>query len=83
MPRSQRYDHDPPSPALHFAGSNDGVFRVIAALHDDIRTEELHEIEWRVVRENYYQIDTFERRQHVAAFGIGANWTSAAFEPTY
>ena len=79
MSWSEGNDEDPSSPTFYFGGADDRVFRVIAALDDDVRTKMADKIERRIVRENYDEIDAFERTQHVRPLGVGAHGTCRAF----
>lgn len=73
MSGSERHHYDAPSPAFHFRCADDGVFRIVATLDDHVGLEMPDEIERRVLRKNYDEIDAFERRQHVGALGIAAH----------
>ena len=80
MSGRQRHDHDDAAPAFHFIGADDRVFRIITTLHDHIGAQNLDEIEGRILRKNYNQIDTFEPGQHIASFSVGANRTGWSLE---
>jgi hypothetical protein len=73
MAGSERHYYHAPSPALHFRCADDGVFRVVAAFYDHVGLQMRDEIEGRVFRKNYYEIDAFERRQDVSALGVAAH----------
>ena len=83
MSRCQwHYDHSP-TPALHFRGTDDGVFRVVAALDDYIRAQDSDQGERRVFRKDYNEIYTLETGQHVTALRISAHWPRRSFEPSH
>jgi len=83
MSGSEWHDQHLPTPPLHFPRADDRVLGIIAALHDDIGPEVFDEIERSVLRENYDEIHTFERCQHVSSLGIAANRTHRTFEPPH
>jgi hypothetical protein len=83
MAGCERHYHHAPSPALHFRGTNDGVFRIVAAFDDHVGLEMPDEVERRVLRENYDEIDAFERRQHVRALGVAAHGAGRALEAAH
>lgn len=83
MSGSKRHYHDAPSPTLHFLGTNDRLFRIIAALDDYVRLEMLHEVQRRVFGEYYDEIDALETCQHIRAFGVAPHRTRRAFEAAY
>ena len=83
MSRRQRHNNDSPAPALHFSGAHNRVFRVVSALHDHIGTKKLNEIERRVVRKNYNEIDAFEAGHDIASFSVRAYWAIWAFQSPY
>ena len=80
MSRSERNDEDASSPTLYFGGADDRVFRVIPAFDDNVRTKMADKIERRIVRENYDEVDTFERAQEVRALGVGTYRTRRTLE---
>ena len=80
--RERNYD-DPSAPALHFVGADDRAFIVIAALHYDVRLENLDELERRVLGENNDQIDTFHGGEHECALGSAPNRPARTFEPAH
>jgi hypothetical protein len=83
MAGSERHYHDAPSPTLHFRRANDGVFRIVAPFDDHVRLEMPDEVERRVLREDYDEIDAFERRQHVCAFGVAAHGARRTLEAAH
>jgi hypothetical protein len=76
----QRNDEDPSSPTLYFGGADDRVLRVIPTFDDDVRAKMADEVERRIVGENYDEIDTLERAQHVRPLGVGAHGTCRTLE---
>ena len=76
MSRGEWYYYNAPSPTLYFRGADDGVFRIIAAFDHHVGLEMLDEIERRVFGEDNDEIHAFERRQHICALGVRANWPS-------
>ena len=83
MSGSEGHYHDSPSPALHFRGTNNRVFRIIAALDDHVGLEMPDEAERSVLGEHYDEIHALERRQHVCAFGVAAHGARGALEPAH
>ena len=83
MSRRERDDEDASSPALYFGGADDRVFRVISAFDDDVGTKVADKIEWRIVGENYDEVDAFERAQDVRALGVGTYWSRWTLEAPY
>ena len=76
----ERDDEDASSPALYFGAADDRVFRVIAALHYNVRPKMGHEIERCIVRKNYDEVDTLEGAQHVRPFGVAAHGARRTLE---
>jgi len=83
MSGTERYDDHPTSPAFYFRRANDRIFRVVTTLDDDIGLEMLDEVEGRVFRKNYHQVDAFERRQNEGAFRVASHRAGRTLEPTH
>lgn len=73
MSRRQRHDNDASAPAAHLRRADDGVFRIISALHDDVRLEVFDEIERRILGENYHQVDALQGGENERPIGVGAD----------
>ena len=81
MSRRQRNDHHATSPAFDFRGADDRLFRVITAFHDHVGSQMPYQIERRVLRKHYDQIDALQRGQNITSFGIAANRSRRPLEP--
>lgn len=79
--RQWHYDHSA-TPALYFRGTYYGVFRIVAALHDYIRAQNFDQVERRVFREDYNEIDALETGHHVTALTVGAHWPGRPLQPS-
>jgi hypothetical protein len=75
--------NDAPSPAFDFTGADNRAFRVIAALHYDVRLQSLYELERRIFRENNDEVDTFHGGEHERAFRLAAYRPVRALEPSH
>ena len=80
---SERHDNDASTPTFDFCCADYSVFRIIAAFHDDIRLEMPDQIERGVLRENYYEVDAFQRGKHVCSLRVGAYGTRRSLEATH
>ena len=80
MSSRKRHNHHLPSPTFDFGRADNRVFGIVSAFHDDVGSQQLHQIERSVVRKNYYQIDAFERSENVGSLSIAANWTVRTLE---
>ena len=80
MSWGERDDENASSPTLYFGGSDDRVFRVVAAFDDNVRTKMGDKIERRIVRKNYDEVDAFERAQHIRTFRVGSYGTGGTLE---
>ena len=80
MTWSERDNDGLSAPASHFAGSDDRFFRVIAAFDYHIRFELLHQIQRRILREDNYEIDAFQRSENIRPFCIAAHRSRRTFE---
>ena len=76
------YD-DAPSPAFYFGGADYRAFRVIAALHYDVRLQSLYELERRIFRENNDEVDALHGGEHERALRLAAYWPARALEPSH
>ena len=79
----ERDDDDAPSPALHFAGSDDRRFGVVATLHDDIGPEKLDQLERSVLGKNDDEVDAFDSSQNEGALRCAANGPAGTLEPAH
>jgi hypothetical protein len=81
LPGRERNDDNAPSPALHFAGSDNRRFGIVAALHDDIGPEKLDQLERSVLGKDDDEVDAFDSREDEGAFRCAANGPAGALEP--
>jgi hypothetical protein len=81
--RRERDNDDLSSPRPDLGGADDGFFRIVAALYNNVRLEAIHEINRGILRENDYQIDAFQCGEDVRALRVATDWTSRAFQPTH
>lgn len=80
MSRGERHNHHAPAPRLHFTRPHDRVLGVITALHDDVGTEMIDELERRILREGNDEVDTLECREDISALGFRSDWTRRPFQ---
>lgn len=83
MSGSQRHYYHSASPAFHFGRADDRFLGVVSAFNDHVWTQELHQIERRVFRKNYHQIDTFERGENVSTLGIAADGSIRSLQSSH
>ena len=83
MTRRERNDHDGTSTRSHFTGADNRRFRVVAAFHENVGTQQCDELVRRVLIEHHDGVDRLERRENVAAFGRIPNRTLGAFESSH
>src|SRR6266550_562719 len=83
MSGSERHYQHAPAPALHFCRTYDRVFRVIAAFDDHIGFQMSDKIERRVLGENYDEVHTLERCEHVRTLGVAAHRSRRTLEAAH
>jgi hypothetical protein len=65
---------------FYFGGANDRGLRIISALHDDVRLEQLHELERCILSEHYDEIDGFDTGKNVSSLALAPHWPFRPFE---
>jgi len=75
--------NDAPSPAFDFTGADYRAFRVIAALHYDVRLQNPYELERRILRENNDEVDAFHGGEHERALRLAAYRPARPLEPSH
>ena len=72
----------------HFAATraddiraDDHVWRIVSALHDDVRLNGIDQLEWRILLEHGDGADCLECGEDVRPFGFRAHRTIRAFQP--
>jgi len=83
MSRSKRNDDDVAASRANFPRANNGIRRIVSALHYDIGLQDLHELERRVLLECRDGVDCFERGEDVCTLRFGPNGSIGAFESLY
>ena len=73
LTRGERDDNAFPAPAADLRGADDGLGRIIATLHDDIRAERLDQLERGVLVEHRHGIDCLQTGEDVGALGLAAH----------
>jgi hypothetical protein len=76
LARSEWHHDHPASPFLDFSSADYRVFGVVSTLNDDVGLEELHQIEWRVLRKDYDKVDSLERGEDIGPLGLTSDRAS-------
>jgi hypothetical protein len=79
----ERYHNDLAAPTPYFGGANDRVFSVVTALHDDVRLEQLHQLERSVLVEHYDEVYDFDGGEDVSSLTFASNGPTRALETAH
>ncbi len=82
MTGDDRDDFDTTAPSAHDVGTDDGIGRIVAALHDHVGLQHLDERERRVVIEENNTIDTGQRGDDARPVGGSHDRAIGAFAET-
>ena len=80
MTRRERNDDDVAASFANFGGTDDRLFSVIPALHQNIRPKQRDQLARRVLFEDDHGVHRLERGKHITAFRGAPNWPFRPFE---
>src|SRR5258708_22414343 len=81
LPRRERDDVHVAAPRSYLVRAYDGVFRIVAALHEDVGPQRAHEPQRRVLVEHDDAVHDLEGREHVGAVRLRSGGAIGALEP--
>ena len=81
MAGGERNDDTLAAPAANLGCPDNGVRRIVSALHDRVGAKVFHELERSILVEHRHRVDGLETREHIGTLGFGADRSIGALQP--
>src|SRR5579883_1552668 len=75
-----RYYFYPSPPGLNLTRTDNSIFGIVTAFHDDIGTQSFNQLQRRVLIEDHNRIDYTQGCEHISALTFTHNRTTLAFK---
>jgi hypothetical protein len=77
----QRNDDDVAAARTDLPCADNGVRRIVATLHNDVGTEQLNQLERRVLLEERNGVHRLQRGEHISTLTLGADGSIRSLQP--